>query len=43
VDGSEVEDANDTVTAGVGDRREGWEVVSCPASPAESSPVCWRY
>jgi hypothetical protein len=44
VDGSEVDDGNSTlganiVTAGEGDRGEEWEVVSCPASPAESSPA----
>jgi hypothetical protein len=44
VDGSEVDDANSTlgeniVTAGESGGRVEWEDVSCPASPAESSPL----
>ena len=44
VDGSEVDDADSTlganiVTAGESGRTEKWEDVSCPASPAESSPL----
>ena len=47
VDGSEVDDANSAlgasiVTAGESGGIEKWEDVSCPASPAESSPARWR-
>lgn len=48
VDVSEVDEANSTlgatiVTAGEGGGIEEWEDISCPASPAESSPARWRY